>query len=567
MPFWVAATKTLGTAGKGVKGVAAKTGKGAKKGLQRGAKKSANATRKGAQQAGRKAGQAGRSRMDPRTARNRRDLGGGAGRSGSGGSSGPGRSGGSGSGGSGVVGGSGRGGPGRRKGGWGQRAKDLATPAGGASGGRGLADLGGGGGSGSEGVGDAAADGTDAARRFIANRWRRRRGPLKKTRTRLSRICTIILLMLLGYPLVLGTIGSDAASQQTEAVMAMQCSGAPPQLMHEQTEIPIEALQAYCSAAVHWRVDWAILAAIGSFECSHWQNKRDPGCDPGPPHTVNDKGARGPMQFLGSTWRSSAGAKDIDVAGPPIPEGQENLGFATDSEDADSIADPWSWRDATHAAARKLRHDGVEEDPRRALLRYNPSDDYADGVLRLAEEYRSKVERVMDEQAGAGGGGPASGDCSWHAEGSTDPIPARHNTETLQITANTLIECFGRNNGDVGCYAEREKDLYEHPRGRACDFMMSSGVASGHQRDRGLAMAEWAQAHADELNILYVIWYNRIWSRSRDPAGPRAWSTWRSYGCGGCGATRGHFDHVHVSVKLMPGDPSWARCTHDGCTD
>jgi hypothetical protein len=378
----------------------------------------------------------------------------------------------------------------------------------------------------------------------------------------------IFLLVLLGYPLVTGTVGSNAASQETEALMAMQCSGAPPQLMHEQTEIPIDALQAYCSAAVHWRVDWAILAAIGSFECSHWQNKRDPGCDPGPPHTVNSKGARGPMQFIGSTWRSSAGDMDIDVAGPPIPEGQENLGFATDSEDSDSIADPWSWRDATHAAARKLRHDGVEEDPRRALLRYNPSDEYADGVLGLAAEYRSKVKSVMDQQGGGGGlGDLAVGGCPWTAEGSTDPVPARHNTEATQLMAKTLIDCFGRNGKDVGCYAEREGDLYEHPRGRACDFMMSSGVASGHERDRGLAMAEWAQAHADELNILYVIWYNRIWSRARDPAGPRAWSTWRSYGCGGCGATRGHFDHVHVSVKLMPGDPSWAHCTHDGCTD
>ena len=69
-------------------------------------------------------------------------------------------------------------------------------------------------------------------------------------------------------------------------------------------------------------------------------------------------------------------------------------------------------------------------------------------------------------------------------------------------------------------------------------------------------MAAWVQAHAEELHVLYIIWYNRIWNPSRDGSVP--WSQWRSYG--GSGVTLGHYDHVHVSVHLVSGDPPSARC-------
>src|SRR5262245_54314754 len=64
--------------------------------------------------------------------------------------------------------------------------------------------------------------------------------------------------------------------------------------------MPVVALDAYCSAATRWNVDWAVLAGIGKIECDHGRS-RATGC---PPHTANQCGARGPMQFLGNTWRS-----------------------------------------------------------------------------------------------------------------------------------------------------------------------------------------------------------------------------------------------------------------------
>ena len=158
------------------------------------------------------------------------------------------------------------------------------------------------------------------------------------------------------------------------------------------------------------------------------------------------------------------------------------------------------------------------------------------------------------------GGLSLVGGCPSVAEGSTVPIAAGNNTVATQRMANTLITCFGRNGHGVGCYDPRVGNgrKYEHPRGRACDFMLTSGgTASGHDRARGQAMAEFAAAHAAELNIIYVIWFNRVW---RPSDGNIPWAQWRDYGCGNCDPSAAHYNHVHVSVHLLPGDPPLAHC-------
>lgn len=124
-------------------------------------------------------------------------------------------------------------------------------------------------------------------------------------------------------------------------------------------EIPPVMLAAYLDAADRWEIDWALLAAIGKVECDHG---RYPAPGRNPPGTINHAGARGPMQFPGSTWRATAGRYDLDVAGPPAPDGR---GYATDG-DGDGIADPWNPHDAAHAAARFLVALGGRDDPRRA---------------------------------------------------------------------------------------------------------------------------------------------------------------------------------------------------------
>jgi hypothetical protein len=92
------------------------------------------------------------------------------------------------------------------------------------------------------------------------------------------------------------------------------------------------------------------------------------------------------MQFLGSTWRRSLGQHELEPrTSPPAADGE---GFATDG-DGDGQADPWSWPDATHSAARYLVHLGINSDPRRALFGYNHDGDYVDRVLAAARRYRA----------------------------------------------------------------------------------------------------------------------------------------------------------------------------------
>src|SRR5690606_1503216 len=135
-----------------------------------------------------------------------------------------------------------------------------------------------------------------------------------------------------------------------------------------------------------------------------------PGCPDG---TVNFCGARGPMQFLGNTWRrgtdpvpsgecpgepGQSGARWFtgNPVGPPIAEGQESQGYATDG-DGDGVANPWAWLDATHAAARMLQRNGVRDDPRAAVRAYNSKPSYIDAVLANAAEYRAVEERLLAE--------------------------------------------------------------------------------------------------------------------------------------------------------------------------
>jgi hypothetical protein len=93
----------------------------------------------------------------------------------------------------------------------------------------------------------------------------------------------------------------------------------------------------------------------------------------------------------------------------------------------------------------------------------------------------------------------------------------------------------------IGCY--RPESLGEHPLGRACDFMLSTGgvmpPTSGVQR--GYAIASWAQANASRLGIMYIIYRQRIWDIRMASSG---WVAMADRGS----ITANHYDHVHISV-------------------
>jgi septal ring factor EnvC (AmiA/AmiB activator) len=77
----------------------------------------------------------------------------------------------------------------------------------------------------------------------------------------------------------------------------------------------------------------------------------------------------------------------------------------------------------------------------------------------------------------------------------------------------------------------------DHPRGRALDVMTWSN------RSLGWRIANWAAGNAWALDVKYVIFNGRIWTRSR------GWHAYRhpSDPCN-CNPTLRHDDHVHISV-------------------
>ena len=75
----------------------------------------------------------------------------------------------------------------------------------------------------------------------------------------------------------------------------------------------------------------------------------------------------------------------------------------------------------------------------------------------------------------------------------------------------------------------------EHSSGRAIDFMVGDPSL-------GQAVADWARAHASELDLYDVIWAQHIWTPVRASEG------WRLMPDRGS-ATANHYDHVHISVN------------------
>jgi soluble lytic murein transglycosylase-like protein len=145
------------------------------------------------------------------------------------------------------------------------------------------------------------------------------------------------------------------ASEARDLVAARRAlgrlAGPPPPLRHWRTGPPLAPgvlMGFYRRAERRFGVSRRVLAAVNLVETGFNRLRNR-----------STSGARGPMQFMPSTWRAHGLGGDID--------------------------DP---RDAIMGAANYLRASGAPLDYRRALYAYNPSRLYADAVLRYARRMR-----------------------------------------------------------------------------------------------------------------------------------------------------------------------------------
>ncbi|MFC4534094.1 coiled-coil domain-containing protein [Sphaerisporangium dianthi] len=148
---------------------------------------------------------------------------------------------------------------------------------------------------------------------------------------------------------------------------------------------------------------------------------------------------------------------------------------------------------------------------------------------KLIAEIKDKLDRLVPVAPGKRANG------TWAPELPTggDNITPRTRLMRAEVKSHFPLHF------PVGCY--RAEDSGEHPLGRACDFMLSSGGAlpSAAGAALGEQVAAWAIKNGGKLGVKYVIYRQRIYN-----LGFPGWRAMENRG----GVTANHFDHVHISM-------------------
>ncbi|MGI5118960.1 hypothetical protein ACQEU5_05345 [Marinactinospora thermotolerans] len=380
-------------------------------------------------------------------------------------------------------------------------------------------------------------------------------------------VFVLLLTLVLMLSLVAGGRGSGAAAGCAPRSSQPGLSG------DAENGIPEDYLEAYRQIGREHNIPWNVLAGVGKQESDHGRNPSS-----GVSSGTNDAGAAGPMQHgvLNDGAAANAWSKPVrgdrrldvdDLSGASFwddPSRRHGDGsgwpgyFAADGND-DGFVDVYDIWDAATGTAGYLLWMGFEENPEAALQSYhdgpgNSPGWYSDSVMRWAESYADGEFEVVD--------GSGAQNCALPGPPGDVDVEKMKDGELEECTVPGL---FGKQGGvqmltPLTCaahaviYAEFEDvvhnvhaqrcpdDGYEHPRGRAVDYMINGGgvVATGQDERNGDDLAAWVQRHAADLGVYYIIWKQRIWYAATPGSG---WSGMSDRG----GATANHYDHVHVS--------------------
>ncbi|NBE96433.1 hypothetical protein FE391_21980 [Nonomuraea sp. KC401] len=149
-----------------------------------------------------------------------------------------------------------------------------------------------------------------------------------------------------------------------------------------------------------------------------------------------------------------------------------------------------------------------------------------------AEDVIDDIEKKLQDLVPFGTNRRPDGGWAPELPSGSDNITPRTRLMKEQIDKNFALPFT------VGCF--RSGSGGEHPLGRACDFMMSTGgsMPSAANTALGDRIAEWAIKNKSKLGVKYVIWKQRINHGS-------GWSTMSDRGS----ITENHYDHVHISMN------------------
>lgn len=172
-----------------------------------------------------------------------------------------------------------------------------------------------------------------------------------------------------------------------------------------------------------------------------------------------------------------------------------------------------------------------------------------ENVRALVESMGDKRGELNASGVGApllsGGGITDSGACLF-------PDPTRPGVAGACVTARTKYfisaakgaEVTGRGGKNMYCWdAHRWNPLSDHPKGKACDLIYSSGFAKGAELSEGNRALNWIMANWEPLGVSYVIWQGQIWEA---PYQPKRYAS-SIYNV--LSANGGHYNHIHISFK------------------
>ncbi|MFI6513674.1 coiled-coil domain-containing protein [Streptosporangium sp. NPDC050855] len=180
----------------------------------------------------------------------------------------------------------------------------------------------------------------------------------------------------------------------------------------------------------------------------------------------------------------------------------------------------------------------VERRKRSAETAARLTDDIAEEAKEVqerreeAEDLIEEIKDKLDKLVPTGSGRRSDG--SWAPQ---LPTGADNITDRTRIMREAIKRRFDLPYS-VGCY-RAANDGGEHPLGRACDFMMSTGgtMPTAANLRLGDEISAWAIKNKARLGVKYVIWRQRI----------NHGSGWRAMSNRG-GVTANHFDHPHISM-------------------
>ncbi|RSN09534.1 hypothetical protein DMB42_19805 [Nonomuraea sp. WAC 01424] len=149
-----------------------------------------------------------------------------------------------------------------------------------------------------------------------------------------------------------------------------------------------------------------------------------------------------------------------------------------------------------------------------------------------AQDVIDDIKKKLQDLVPFGPGKKSDGSWAPELPSGSDNITPRTRLMRAQVQKNFSLP------HEVGCF--RSGSSGEHPLGRACDFMMSTGgtIPNATNNALGDRLADWALKNKAKLGIKYVIWKQRI----------NQGSGWRAMSDRGS-VTENHYDHVHISMN------------------